>query len=141
MQVVSQRLAAERLADGIGHVTIYVSPTDKALGLASVLFNSALRFGRIKTEAIPGQVKIGDHINNIAFIQVNQSSGMGHGYFYDNPAVSSDIILLLRYSLAAGDSGRPLSYVRANFWKMPDAYLKRQTKHDSPQQGPATAGP
>jgi len=126
MEIVGQRLAAERLAEGIGHVTIYVSPTDKALGLASVLFGSVLRFGQIKTENIPEQVRIGDHINNIAFIEVNQTPGLGHGYFYENPAVSSDIILLLRYSLPAGSSGRPLNYIRPNFWKIPDSYLKPQ---------------
>lgn len=126
MEVVGQRLAAERLFEGIGHVTIYVSPDDKVLGLASVLFNSVLRFGRIKTENIPEQVKIGDHINNIAFIEASQTLGLGHGhgYFYDNPAVSSDIILLLRYALQAGSPGRPLNHVRTNFWKVPDSYLR-----------------
>lgn len=126
MEVVSQRLAAERLAEGIGQVTIYVSPEDKALGLASLLFNSVLRFGQIRTENAPEQVKIGDHVNNIAFIEVNRSSGLGHGYFYDNTAVSSDIILLLRYSFSAGSTGRPLKYIRPHFWKMPDEYLKLQ---------------
>lgn len=125
MEVVGQRLAAERLSEGVGYVTIYVSPDDKALGLASVLFNSVLRFGRIKTTNVPEQVKIGDHINNIAFIEASQTPGLGHGYFYNNPAVSSDIILLLRYSLQAGSPGRPLIYVRPNSWKIPDAYLKQ----------------
>jgi len=124
MEVVGQRLAAERLAEGIGQVTIYVSPDDTALGLASLLFDSVLRFGRIKTADVPEQVKIGDHFSNIAFIEANQTAGLGHGYFYENPAVSSDIILLLRYGLAAGSSGRPLTYVRPNFWKIPKAYLK-----------------
>ncbi len=124
MEVVGQRLAAEWLAEGIGQVTIYVLPDDKALGLASVLFNSVLRFGRIKAEDVLEQVKIGDHISNIAFIEANQTSWFGHGYFYENPAVSSDIILLLRYSLSAGSSGRPLTYVRPNFWKIPKEYLK-----------------
>jgi len=36
MEIVGQRLAAERLAQGIGKITIYVSPEDKALGLSSV---------------------------------------------------------------------------------------------------------
>lgn len=125
MEVVGQRLAAERLSEGVGYVTIYVSPDDKALGLASVLFNSVLRFGRIKTTNVPEQVKIGDHINNIAFIEASQTPGLGHGYFYNNPAVSSDIILLLRYSLQAGSPGRPLIYVRPNSWKIPGAYLKQ----------------
>ncbi len=122
MEVVGQRLAAEKLAEGIKQVTIYVSPTDKALGLASMLFNSVIRFGQIKTANIPEQVKIGDHINNIAFIEVNQTSGLGHGYFYENPAVSSDIISLLRYSLPAESTGRALKYIRPHFWKMQNAH-------------------
>ncbi|MDT8376121.1 MAG: alpha/beta hydrolase [Mariprofundaceae bacterium] len=124
MEVVGQRLAAERLAEGIGQVTIYVSPTDRALGLASVLFSSVLRFGQIQTEEIPEQVKVGDHMKNITFIEAGKSQGLGHGYFYDNPAVSSDIILLLRYALPAGSRERPLIYIRRHFWKIPADYLK-----------------
>jgi esterase/lipase superfamily enzyme len=124
MQVVSQRLAAERLTQGIRNITIYVSPDDKALGLASVLFSSMLRFGQIKAEDISKQVTIGDHMNDIAFIDVGQTQGLGHEYFYSNPAVSSDIILLLRYALTAGSTGRPLIHVRQYFWKIPVDYLK-----------------
>jgi esterase/lipase superfamily enzyme len=123
MQVVSQRLAAERLTQGIRSITIYVSPDDKALGLASVLFSSMLRFGQIKAEDISKQVKIGDHMNDIAFIDVGQTQGLGHEYFYSNPAVSSDIILLLRYALSAGSAGRPLIHIRKHFWKIPANYL------------------
>jgi NodT family efflux transporter outer membrane factor (OMF) lipoprotein len=42
---------------------------DQGLGLVSVLFNSVLRLGRVKTANIPEQVKLGDHINNISLKQ------------------------------------------------------------------------
>ena len=32
----------------------------------------------------------------------------GHGYFANNPAVSSDLIALIRYRLEPGVPGRPL---------------------------------
>ncbi len=125
MDVVGQRLAAEKLAEGIGRITIYVSPEDKALGLASVLFSSVLRFGQIRSEDIQTQIRIGEHINNIAFIDAGQTEGIGHGYFYNNPAVSSDLMLLLRYGLAAGSPGRPLIPSRSHFWRVPVDYLKQ----------------
>ena len=124
MDVVGQRLAAERLAQGIQQITIYVSPEDKALGLSSILFRSLLRFGQIKSDDISLQVKIGDQIKNIAFIDAGETEGLGHGYFYNNPAVSSDILLLLRYSLSAGSEGRPLKAVKKHFWRIPVDYLK-----------------
>ena len=124
MEVVGQRLAAEKLAQGIGKITIYISPEDKALGLSSVLFSSILRFGQIKPEDVPEQIKLGDSIQNIAFIAAGQTEGMGHGYFYNSPAVSSDIILLLRYALSEGSKLRPLLNVRPHFWQIPPEYLK-----------------
>jgi len=125
MDVVGQRLAAEKLAEGISRITIYVSPEDKALGLASVLFSSVLRFGQMRSEDMQTQIKIGEHINNIAFIDAGHTEGLGHGYFYNNPAVSSDLLLLLRYGLAAGSPGRPLILSRSHFWRVPVDYLKR----------------
>jgi len=124
MDVVGQRLAAERLAQGVQKITIYVSPQDKALGLSSMLFSSVLRFGQVKSDDVSSQVKIGEQVKNVAFIDAGRTEGIGHGYYYNNPAVSSDILLLLRYGLSAGSKGRPLKAVKNHFWKIPADYLK-----------------
>jgi esterase/lipase superfamily enzyme len=45
LEVVSQRLAAERVGLGINRITIYVSQTDRALGISGCLFVSLRRVG------------------------------------------------------------------------------------------------
>ena len=51
------------------------------------------------------------------------TGGIGHGYFHSNPAVSSDLILILRDNLNPGArNGRPLSNHVANFWELHEDY-------------------
>ncbi len=48
----------------------------------------------------------------------------GHSYFHDNPAVSSDIFLALRYGRKpGGDHGRPLRHQWGNIFLIDDGYL------------------
>ena len=47
---------------------------------------------------------------------------IGHAYFYRHPAVSSDLVLLLRYQLEPGSPGRPLHKRGANFWQITKDY-------------------
>ena len=48
----------------------------------------------------------------------------GHSYFHDNPAVSSDIILSLRFGKRPGDGeGRPLRRQHGRFYVIEDDYL------------------
>ena len=48
---------------------------------------------------------------------------VGHSYFYTSPAVSSDLILLLRDNRDPGSSnGRPLIQLGNNFWQIQDGY-------------------
>ena len=49
---------------------------------------------------------------------------IGHNYFHTSPAVSSDLILLLRDSLDPGtNNDRPLIQLDQNYWKITDDYL------------------
>jgi hypothetical protein len=49
---------------------------------------------------------------------------LGHYYFYENPAASSDLILLLRDNKDPGPAhGRPLIPKGHNFWQIDDNYL------------------
>jgi hypothetical protein len=50
------------------------------------------------------------------------STGYGHSYFRTNPAVSSDLVLLLRYGYKAGSEGRPLEHIGLTFWRIPSDY-------------------
>ena len=109
---------------GSVHATIYSSPEDKALGLSTRLFGSVMRLGqqdleRPDTDALgadPSRAGLAD------FIEVDASTDtFGHGYFLSNPAVSSDLVALIRYGLKPGDPGRPLIEIRRPFWRIADA--------------------
>ena len=126
LQVVEQRIAAERLGLAIGRLTIYTSPSDKAIGLAESFFASPR--GRLGTldmsELSPESVRLlksnPGSLTIVSFI--GESDRFGHSYFRTNPAVSSDLLLMLRYGLEPGDPGRPLEPLGLNFWRIPPDY-------------------
>ena len=51
-----------------------------------------------------------------------ESTGYGHDYFRTNPAVSSDLVLMIRYGFRPGEPGRPLEHIGLNFWRVPEGY-------------------
>ncbi len=61
---------------------------------------------------------------NLDLIDAQVDTGfIGHGYFHSNPAVSSDLILILRDNLDPGaDNGRPLKELAPNFWQIHEGY-------------------
>lgn len=126
VQVISQRIAAERLALAVDQGTLYSSPGDKAIGIAEMLFASPR--GRLGTLAIGelNKEEIGRMKANAARVTVvnfeGESSGFGHDYFRTNPAVSSDLVLMIRYGFKPGEAGRPLEHIGLNFWRVPEGY-------------------
>ena len=61
--------------------------------------------------------------------RVAKPGAFGHDYFYSNPAVSSDVILLLRHQLPPGAAnGRPLGSSKDGFWFIDDRYPQRDVK-------------
>jgi esterase/lipase superfamily enzyme len=125
--VIQQRTMTEPLAPGIGQITIYVSQRDKALSLSSWLFGGLERLGRLDFRSLDkGQVKgVAQSVDNANFIDLRGEGGaFGHAYFHDNPAVSSDLIQVIRYGRKPGkESGRPLKKLRKGFWAITDDYL------------------
>ena len=45
---------------------------------------------------------------------------MGHSYYLSSPAVSSDMILALRYGVDAGTAQRPLAQAIPGYWVIDD---------------------
>ena len=45
---------------------------------------------------------------------------LGQAYCHPNPAVSADIMLILRYDAEAGSPQRPLKEVAPNYWVLDD---------------------
>jgi len=127
LQVISQRIGAERLTLALDQATIYTSPNDEAIGIAEWLFASprgrlgTLSLDKLNEEEIRRMKANAGNLTIVNFEGVH-SSGYGHDYFRTNAAVSSDLILTLRYGLEPGEAGRPLEYVGLNFWRIPDDY-------------------
>ena len=105
-------------------LTVYMSEGDKALSLAEFLMGSLRRMGRVKESMLDKEDL--DKSRAIAgwatFIEVTETTGfIGHSYFVSDPAVSSDLVALIRYGLEPGDPGRPLEEISRPFWKIPRA--------------------
>jgi esterase/lipase superfamily enzyme len=124
MEVVSQRVAAERIGLEIDRITIYVSQTDRALGMSGCLFVSLRRMGQIRPEDLSTEQRHDIEVSGRTYIiDARVSAGVvGHSYFYAHPAVSADLVLLLRDNLDPGSPGRPLYKRDVNFWQITEEY-------------------
>jgi esterase/lipase superfamily enzyme len=111
------------------HLTVYVSPNDKALTVSQFLFGSVIRLGRIEASKLPPEkIAEAQKMGLFDVISVAEKTDMfGHSYFTSNPAVSSDVIALIRYGAKPGDALRPLVEVERPFWRI-------RAPTDSPQQ-------
>ncbi|MHC4126664.1 MAG: alpha/beta hydrolase [Planctomycetota bacterium] len=125
-EVSLQRFAAERFFKAADRVTIYVSEGDKAVGISGWLFGSIRRIGQLRYEDLPADEKeILRETGRLDFVDARVKGGSwGHDYFHSNPAVSSDVILLLRYGRDPGaDNGRPLLKPEGGgFWTITKDY-------------------
>ena len=137
MQVVTQRIGGDRLALSVNRFTIYSSPADKAIGIASQLFESPRgRLGTVELEdldetlrtvakstlkQLPGRFAI-INFSGAADVENSQRDRYGHSYFRDAPTVSSDLVLILRDDLDPGTPGRPLEPIGLRFWRIPPGY-------------------
>jgi hypothetical protein len=109
-------------------VTIYASRKDKAIGLAEALFGSALRLGRASAGKLTATVASRfEDAGNVAMVESRSARGLiGHGYFYSDPATSSDLILVLRDRRRPGAAhGRPLTPVDVSIWALDQGYPGR----------------
>jgi esterase/lipase superfamily enzyme len=133
LQVASQRIVGDYLSISVKRFTVYASPRDKAIGVASRLFASPRgRLGTLGLEALPESVSgVLEYSGaNLAIINFDASAGngeykgdrFGHSYFLNAPAVSSDLLLMLRDDLDPGPPGRPLRSLGLKFWHVPQGY-------------------
>jgi len=129
--VLSQRMIAERIGFNVDAVTIYTSSDDKAIKLSKMLFSSVARLGNLvlqnnnvdghnNSSAVMAQQLL--KANNLSIIEMQgKSDRVGHSYFQDNPEVSSDLMMILRYEVKPGkENGRPLKAVGTNMWIISD---------------------
>ncbi len=105
------------MADGIlnvsKHLSIYMSPHDKALGFSQFLTRRQ-RLGQLwggkggEIHPLARQALI-DFRDQISFINVSDAEGSdtgnGHGYFRSSPWVSSDVLMTMYYGLTPEQRG------------------------------------
>ena len=120
LDVVSQRFEAEQFFEVAEHLTIYVSAHDRAIGVAAWLHRSRRRLGQLRPEELsPEQRARLAQVGAADIIDARVATGvLGHSYFHSSPAVSSDLLLLLRYDAAAGSPQRPLKEVAPSYWAL-----------------------
>lgn len=102
------------------HMTIYVSPHDKALAASSLLFGALARLGQIgASEVSPDEVREVRRLGFIDMVQWTGESGLiGHSYFVSSPQVSADLIAVIRYGLRPDEPGRPLEEIDRPYWRI-----------------------
>jgi esterase/lipase superfamily enzyme len=103
------------------HITVYVSPNDKALATSGWMLGSIARLGRIDVDTLrPEDIAVSRELGSFDVIDVTGTSCfICHSYFVSNPRVSSDLIALLRYGLRPNEPGRPLIELEKPFWRVP----------------------
>ena len=124
LEVVTQRLSAEYVGLGTERTTLYVSDVDRAIGFSGLLFASFRRIGQLRPEDLTDeQRQYLERVTRTQLIDARVPTGfLGHAYFYRHPAVSADLVLVLRDQLEPGSPGRPLRKRGANFWQITPDY-------------------
>lgn len=141
LDVALQRLAAEQLFRVPETTVVYVSEGDWALRLANWLFFGTARFGRLRPSDLPREeLEVLRETQNIQLIDAYDASTewIGHSYFYRSPAVSSDLILVLRDGRQPGaEHGRPLRMEADGFWRIDLEYPRVCPPDEHPATMPA----
>ncbi len=124
LDVAIARNATERIGRAAERSVLYISNSDEALGLAGWLFGAG-RLGDVDLKMFD-QAEI-DALRGSQRLQLIDARvkkrGLGHSYFHADPAVSSDLVLVMRYQLLAGtEHGRPLGVSDDGLWLVHDDY-------------------
>lgn len=124
VDVVIQRLVTARLGQLPERFAMYICKGDQALGISNWLFSGGGRLGKLSSGIFtPQELEALRRPNSAQIIdaRVSKPGEYGHSYFHANPAVSSDVILVMRYHQPPGQN-RPLRVDPKGFWYVDDNY-------------------
>lgn len=126
IDVVTQQYATERVGRAVEAVVIYIFEHDKALSFSRWLAGGVMRLGDVDPDLFDeDEMNILRESRRLQIVdaRITKPGPFGHNYFQQNPAVSSDLILFLRYHLPpGGEHGRPLEISESGFWIIDDDY-------------------
>jgi esterase/lipase superfamily enzyme len=127
-EVLCQRMVTARLGRVPEHFVLYVCSKDSALGLSNWLFGGGGRVGKLRSDMFtPEELEALRAAKTVQIVdaKINIFGAFGHDYFHSNPAVSSDLIMTMRYQMMpGGEYGRPLASDGKGFWSVDDKYPK-----------------
>ena len=132
LEIAVQRSVREGTVWAAKRWTTYTSSRDKAIGISEWLFGGK-RLGQTSLGDLlgllageAGDEPIGSFLQDrdtVIEYEGKLGGQYGHSYFRDNPAVSSDLVLTVRYGLPPGaEHGRPLQHLGGIFWRIDDDY-------------------
>jgi esterase/lipase superfamily enzyme len=124
LDVAIARNGTERIGRAVEHSALYISNKDKALGFSSWLFGG-MRVGDVDVKMFDkAEIDVLRGSQRLQLIDARvKKHGLGHSYFHDDPAVSSDVVLLMRYQLLPGaENGRPLAVSDNGLWMIGEDY-------------------
>ena len=109
-------------------MTIYMSTRDKALSMSSWVYGFA-RLGAALTELTEASLEFlkghpACEIVDVGGAEKNHGSWLGHSYFHQDPWVSSDVLMALRYDASPRERGLVPSEGKPT-WIFPDDYPQR----------------
>ncbi len=126
---------AQSLADGLlgvaDNLSIYMSGTDSALALSSVIYGRD-RLGQVMKpgELSPGQTHTLAGLSKLSLIDVTDAekadAGNGHWYFRASPWASSDMFVSLLFATPPGKRGLVRGRDQA-VWRFPPDYPQRRS--------------
>ena len=121
--VIRQRLMAEAFGSAFGQINVYTTSNDKALSISQLL-QRGIRFGLLASKDLDTRDRsILERVGNVHFIQAQDIRSLtGHDYFVTDPAVSSDLLSVIKHSAKPGSKERPLTNQAGNFWLLPFSY-------------------
>ena len=118
-------MATARLGKIPERAVVYICQQDEALGFSRLLFGG-MRLGKLQADVFTKEELAALRKSpQLAIVdaRVTKPGSFGHNYFYSNPAVCSDLLLVLRYGKAPGaENGRPLGTEDNGFWVIDDNY-------------------
>ena len=125
LEVDMQRIEGEAMAPAFGRVTIYTNTEDKALAAAAGLFSSQQRVGSVDLSELTDRQR--EFVRRSSDLDFIVYEGIGGGFFrhgyYEDPVVSSDILMLLRYGWGPNEGERQgLQQLDENTWRIDSTY-------------------
>jgi esterase/lipase superfamily enzyme len=130
---IDREVMAGYIVDGLlnipDHLTIYLSASDRALGLSQMLLRRK-RLGQLvgPEQMKPHTAEMLRRTDALDLVNVTEAkdaaTGNGHAYFRSSPWASSDMLAALRYGLSPGDRGLVLM-PDVPVWTFPPDYIVR----------------